>query len=106
MGHSSFSAPFPGEASLVLFWDTPRSCGGANQDTPGDLKRKHKEQGEERKSGGSRVLLIGKFRELALYRAEVLRMHGFRVSTPATVAAAMDVIRRREFDIVVLSYTL
>lgn len=33
-------------------------------------------------------------------------MHGFRVSTPATVAAAMEAIRRREFDIVVLSYTL
>jgi DNA-binding NtrC family response regulator len=52
------------------------------------------------------VLLVGRLRELALYRAEVRRMYGFRVNTPATPDAAMEVIRRREFDIVVLSYTL
>lgn len=106
MGHSSFSAPFPGEASLVLFWDYPRSCDAGSRDTPPAPERKHKHHAEERKTGGRRVLLIGRFRELALYRAEVLRVHGFQVSTPATVAAAMDTIRRREFDIVVLSYTL
>lgn len=52
------------------------------------------------------MLLVGMIRELALYRAEVLRLHGFRVITPSTPAAAMEVIRRRDFDIVVLSYTL
>ena len=52
------------------------------------------------------MLLVGKLRELALYRAEVLRMHGFVVTTPATVVAAMEAVRRRQFDIVVLSYTL
>ena len=106
MGHSSFSAPFPGEAPLVLFWDHPRSCEGESRNTPPSPERKHKHHAEERKTAGRRVLLIGRFRELALYRAEVLRVHGFQVSTPATVAAAMDTIRRREFDIVVLSYTL
>ena len=106
MGHFSFSAASLGEASLVVFWDFPRSCGEDSRDTPPSLKRKHKDHGEKRKTGGRRVLLIGRFRELALYRAEVLRVHGFQVSTPATVVAAMDTIRRREFDIVVLSYTL
>ena len=106
MGHSSFSAPFPGEASLVLFWDCPLSCGEGSRDTPSSPEGQHKEHAGGRKTGGRRVLLIGRFRELALYRAEVLRMHGFRVSTPATLAGAMDAVRRREFDIVVLSYTL
>ncbi|HEU5231739.1 MAG TPA: response regulator [Terriglobales bacterium] len=106
MGLSSSSATFPGEAALILFWDRPRLCSDESGSTPPSPEQRHKEHREDRKTGGRRVLLIGKFRELALYRAEVLRMHGFRVSTPATVAAAMEAIRRREFDIVVLSYTL
>ncbi len=105
MRFSSLSAAFPREA-VVLVWDCPRLCGDGIGSTPPGPERRHKEGREDRKSGGRRVLLIGKFRELALYRAEVLRAHGFQVSTPATVAAAMDTIRRREFDIVVLSYTL
>ncbi|MBV9073172.1 MAG: response regulator [Acidobacteria bacterium] len=54
----------------------------------------------------NRVLLIGRLWELALYRAEVLRSHGFRVITPRTVSEAVEEIRRSEFDIAVLSYTL
>ena len=106
MGLSSFPAAFPGEAALVPFWDCPRFCIDGSGGTPPDSERRHKDHREDRKTGGRRVLLIGKFRELALYRAEVLRMHGFRVSTPATAAAALEAIRKREFDIVVLSYTL
>lgn len=106
MGLSSFSSTFPGEAAVVLFWDSPRFCSDESGGNPPNPEHSHKEHRQDRKTSGRRVLLIGKFRELALYRAEVLRMHGFRVSTPATVAAAMGAIRRREFDIVVLSYTL
>jgi CheY-like chemotaxis protein len=54
----------------------------------------------------ARVLLVGLIRELALYRAEVLRHHGFLVHTPATVDQARAIIERGDFDIAVLSYTL
>ena len=52
------------------------------------------------------VLMLGSIRELALYRAEVLRHHGYEVIAPATEAEAFDLIRRAEFDAAVLSYTL
>jgi hypothetical protein len=55
---------------------------------------------------GNRVLLLGKQRELALYRAEFLRERGFEVSIPSTVEAAIAEIKRGEFDVAVLSYTL
>ena len=51
-------------------------------------------------------MLVGRLRELALYRAEVLSAHGFRVLTPETPAHAMEAIRRKQFDIAVLTYTL
>lgn len=54
----------------------------------------------------NRVLMFGKMRELALYRAEVLRAHGFSVAIPATKSDAIAAIRRGGFDVVVLSYTL
>lgn len=73
-------------------------------------RRQHRERGKPKRSGSSRdtarVLLVGLIRELALYRAEVLRHHGFLVHTPATVDQAMAIIERGDFDIAVLSYTL
>ena len=54
----------------------------------------------------NRVLMFGKMRELALYRAEVLRAHGFSVAIPASKTEAIAAIRRADFDVVVLSYTL
>ena len=51
-------------------------------------------------------MLVGRIRELALYRAEVLNTHGFRVLTPETAEEAMELIRRHQFDIAVLTYTL
>ncbi|HKW68647.1 MAG TPA: hypothetical protein VJP04_15245 [Terriglobales bacterium] len=54
----------------------------------------------------NRVLMFGKIRELALYRAEVLQAHGFSVAIPTTRAEAIAAIRRGGFDVVVLSYTL
>lgn len=61
---------------------------------------------ENRAATGTRVLLVGRIRELALYRAEVLRTHGYRVLTPSTVEEAMHDIRRGQFDVAVLTYTL
>ena len=53
-----------------------------------------------------KVLLIGKHRELALYRAEVLRHSGFSVLIPGTRQEALDTIRAGDIDAVILSYTL
>ena len=50
--------------------------------------------------------MFGKNRELALYRAEVLRAHGFNVTIPASKADALVVVRRGGYDVVVLTYTL
>lgn len=58
------------------------------------------------KKVGNRVLMVGLLRELALYRAEVLRNHGYYVSLPRTVEDAMKTIREGDFDAVILSYTL
>jgi DNA-binding response OmpR family regulator len=54
----------------------------------------------------NRVLMLGSIRELALYRAEVLRHYGFEALTPETVEEATSLIRRGNFDVAVLSYTL
>lgn len=50
--------------------------------------------------------MFGRIRELALYRAAVLRDRGFEVATPHSHDDAVSAIRRGNFDIVVLSYTL
>lgn len=55
---------------------------------------------------GNRVLMIGRLRELALYRAEFLQQAGFIVSTPQDEFEAMGIIRLGNFDAIVLSYTL
>jgi DNA-binding NtrC family response regulator len=60
----------------------------------------------KRTTSGNRVLMIGRIRELALYRAVVLRDRGFDVSTPETHEDAVAAIRKGGFDIAVLSYTL
>lgn len=59
-----------------------------------------------RRAPRNRVLIVGKIRELALYRAEVLRAHGFAVSISHSEAEAFAAIRSGGFDVVVLSYTL
>lgn len=59
-----------------------------------------------RKTYGNRVLMFGRIRELALYRAAVLRDRGFEVSTPETRDEALATIRKGGFDIAVLTYTL
>jgi hypothetical protein len=60
----------------------------------------------EKKTFGRGVLILGHIRELALYRAEVLRARGFNVATPRTKDEMTAAIRRGNFDVAVLSYTL
>ena len=55
---------------------------------------------------GERILLLGRIRELALYRAEFLRTHGYRVATRETREEAIRAIRGGNFDVAVLTYTL
>src|SRR5207253_10114316 len=55
---------------------------------------------------GSSVILFGRIRELALYRAEVLRDRGFSVTLPRHDQEALEVSRHGDLDSVVLSYTL
>lgn len=55
---------------------------------------------------GKKVLLIGRIRELALYRSEYLRAKGFSVIIPAGKAEVLEAIRRGGYDVVVLTYTL
>ena len=63
-------------------------------------------QGEMRSLPRNRVLMFGKIRELALYRAEVLRVHGFNVTIPASKEDAVAAVLRGGFDVAVLTYTL
>jgi CheY-like chemotaxis protein len=55
---------------------------------------------------GNRVLLLGKQRELALYRAAVLRDRGFEVKAPTDLNEAIVEITSGGYDVAVLSYTL
>ena len=62
--------------------------------------------GLRKRKSGNRVLVVGRQRELALYRAEFLRLAGYIVDTPDDVDEAIRLIRNDEFDAIVLSYTL
>lgn len=59
-----------------------------------------------KKKVGNRVLVVGRQRELALYRAEFLRLAGYSVDIPEDVDQALKLMRNDEFDAIVLSYTL
>ena len=50
--------------------------------------------------------MFGRIRELALYRAEVLRDRGFEVATPDSREEAIAGIRKGNFDVAILTYTL
>jgi len=63
-------------------------------------------RGRLRSGPRNRVLLFGKIRELALYRAEVLRAHGFLVAIPETKAETVAAIRQGNYDVAVFTYTL
>lgn len=59
-----------------------------------------------RSASYGRLLLFGKHRELALYRAAVLQHSGFLVATPRTRQEAIEAVRHGDFDAAILSYTL
>jgi CheY-like chemotaxis protein len=61
---------------------------------------------ERRTTKGRRILMFGRIRELALYRAEVLRDRGFEVATPDSREDAIAAIRKGNFDVAILTYTL
>lgn len=78
-----------------------------NDDPEGPRRKKNgKAHSSREKKLGNRVLMVGRMRELALYRAEFLQQAGFVVSTPKDEVEAMRIMRRGDFDAIVLSYTL
>jgi hypothetical protein len=107
MANSTLIPLSPNAAELVFPWEViPYVCVAGRDRSAHPRQPRLKERPNEKSTTGNRVLLIGRLRELALYRAEVLRTHGFRVLTPSTTTEAMEVIRRSQFDIAVLTYTL
>ena len=71
-----------------------------------DEQKTKKERASRAKKDGNRVLVVGRQRELALYRAEFLRQAGFTVLTAQDVQDAIRILQRAAFDALVLSYTL
>jgi CheY-like chemotaxis protein len=65
-----------------------------------------KKRSSDAKRTGNRVLVVGRQRELALYRAEFLRQAGFTVIVAQDVDDAIRIMQRAAFDVLVLSYTL
>ena len=71
------------------------------------LKRSGRTASQQRKARvGNRLLIVGRLRELALYRAEVLKHAGFQVLAPGDLEEAFRVMQRGEFDAIIVSYTL
>jgi DNA-binding response OmpR family regulator len=97
---ASGSSPVPrADADLVFF--------PASDDARGRSVRPQSRSLETvGRNGANRVLILGRLRELALYRAEVLRNYGFQVLIPETDKEAIEIIDDRNFDVAVLSYTL
>lgn len=90
---------FPGVG--FPFQASPKENGRGSPQRPAEQRRTTR-----RKTSGNRVLMYGRVRELALYRAAVLRDRGFSVITPETLEEATASIRKGGYDIAVLTYTL
>jgi CheY-like chemotaxis protein len=69
-------------------------------------RRIKRERALRAKKHGNRVLIVGRQRELALYRAEFLRQAGFTVLTAPDVEDAIRMLQGAAYDALVLSYTL
>jgi hypothetical protein len=91
-----------GNFSVIL----PLQAAGNNRRRTAPKAHSQASRGRMRTAPRNRVLMFGKIRELALYRAEVLRAHGFAVSISHGEAEARAAIRGGGFDVVLLSYTL
>jgi CheY-like chemotaxis protein len=90
-----FSSNFPGYAAIQY---------GPRHGAPPEAAKKSSRSA--RRAAGSRVLLVGRIRELALYRAKVLSDSGFSVTIPGDKLETLKIIRHGDFDIAILSYTL
>jgi hypothetical protein len=97
---------FPVESSHCQTSDfrSIKKGGNGNDGSPYELPGRRRSI--PRKANGKRVLMLGRIRELALYRAAVLRDRGFDVATPESPQEAIAAIRKGAFDVAVLSYTL
>lgn len=84
----------------------PRSLSSRLSASDSPYEFPDRRRGLRRKNHGNRILMFGRIRELALYRAAVLQDRGFEVATPSTREEAISAIRKGGFDIVVLTYTL
>jgi CheY-like chemotaxis protein len=100
----SFEEPLPEAVTgtSIPFSTSPKEGRGSADPIRASKKETHR-GGRKLKN---RVMIVGRIRELALYRAEVLRHQGFHVLTPETKEEAMAMIRNASFDVAVLSYTL
>ena len=97
--------PVPGAPALT-FLPVLRveKRGAGNTGFPFDLPERRNPV--PRRITGRRILMFGRIRELALYRAEVLRDRGFEVTTPDSREDAIAAIRKGGFDVAILTYTL
>ena len=91
----------PQVASESVYAAQRKSAALDSKQSPADDRKQLKKN-----SSSNRILLLGRIQELALYRAEVLRDRGFEVRTSTDKEQAIKLIRSRDFDAVVLSYTL
>lgn len=84
----------------------PREAASNSRRRTAPKAHRQASRGRMRSAPRNRVLIVGKVRELALYRAEVLRANGFVVSISHNEAEALSAIHSGGLDVVVLSYTL
>jgi CheY-like chemotaxis protein len=76
-------------------------------ETPKRLPKKRVDQSfPYKKKLGNRVLMLGRLRELALYRAEFLGHAGYITIVPGDEDEAFRILHNVQFDAIVLSYTL
>jgi CheY-like chemotaxis protein len=94
--------------SLCLFRELPVISlfpAGDEPYLPQRRKAKNKRSSDAKRIG-NRVLVVGRQRELALYRAEFLRQAGFTVIVAQDVDEAIRIMQQSAFDALILSYTL
>ena len=77
-----------------------------NQEGSRKSRRAGKVEDHRKSQEHNRVLMLGSIRELALYRAEVLRHYGYHVQIATNRDQALDLIHAGNYDVLVLSYTL
>lgn len=92
-----------GQENSAARWAFPA---GKRPLAAGSRSRSERGKKSDGNARAKRVLLFGRLRELALYRAEVLRQNGFHVITPSNRAEAVAAIESGELGAVILSYTL